>query len=145
VIAALLATAVLSAPAPAACHSAVSKGVLPTWARTGFSDPRPKLPHVLGQSNEIAALIFGYPLRSPPGKTHSNKILWVSRQAVKPLSDLRIRAQRMRGTRRVGRHVVRVVRGGPGPSGINLPAPGCWRLTLSWSGRTDRLDLEYRG
>jgi hypothetical protein len=142
---AALATAFVLAAAPApACHSTVHKGVLPPWARTGFSDPRPKLPHVLGQSNEIAALIFGYPLRSPPGKTRSNKILWVSRRAVKPLSDLRIRAQRMRGTRRVGRHVVRVVRGGPGPSGINLPAPGCWRLTLSWSGRTDRLDLEYR-
>jgi hypothetical protein len=136
-----------AAPAPAsvrACHSDVRKGVLPTWARTGFSDPRPKLPHVLGRSGEIAALIFGYPLRSPPGKTRSNKILWVSRRAVEPLSDLRIRAQRMRGARRVGRHVVRVVRGGPGPSGINLPAPGCWRLTLQWSGRTDQLDLDYR-
>jgi hypothetical protein len=40
--------------------------------------------------------------------------------------------------------VVRVVVGGPGPSGINLPSPGCWRLTLQWSGRTDHLDLEYR-
>jgi hypothetical protein len=35
------------------------------------------------------------------------------------------------------------VRGGPGPSGINLPAPGCWRLALRWSGRTDELDLQY--
>jgi hypothetical protein len=127
-----------------ACHSALSKGVLPTWARTGFSDPRPKMPHVLGRSDEIAAVIFGYPLLSPPGKTRANKILWVSRRTVKPLSDLRIRAQRMRGTRRVGRHVVRVIRGGPGPSYVNLPSPGCWRLMLSWSGRSDSLDLEYR-
>jgi len=127
-----------------ACRPALSKGVLPTWARTGFSDPRPKMPHVLGRSDEIAAVIFGYPLLSPPGKTRANKILWVSRRTVKPLSDLRIRAQRMRGTRRVGRHVVRVIRGGPGPSYVNLPSAGCWRLTLSWSGRRDSLDLEYR-
>ena len=131
-----------SSPAPA-CHSAVHHGVLPTWARTGFTDPRPRLPHVIGRSGEIAALVFGYPLRSPPQKDRGNKILWVSRRAVKPLSDLRIHAQRMDGRRRVGRPVTRVVVGGPGPSGINLPAPGCWRLTLRWSGRTDELDLRY--
>jgi hypothetical protein len=126
-----------------ACHSAVHHGVLPTWARTGFSSPRPRLPHVIGRSGEIAALVFGYPLRSPPLENRGNKILWVSRRAVKPLSDLRIRAQRMDGRRRVGRPVTRVVVGGPGPSGINLPGPGCWRLTLRWSGRTDELDLRY--
>ena len=141
-IAALAAAPAGSSPAPA-CHSVVHKGVLPTWARTGFSDPRPRLPHVIGRSGEIAALVFGYPLRSPPVKDRSNKILWVSRRQVRALSDLRIRAQRMEGRRRVGRPVTRVVVGGPGPSGIDLPAPGCWRLTLRWSGRTDQLDLRY--
>jgi hypothetical protein len=140
VAAAAAAPAGSSAPA---CHSVVHHGVLPTWARTGFSDPRPRLPHVIGRSGEIAALVFGYPLRSPPGKDRANKILWVSRRAVKPLSDLRIRAQRMEGRRRVGRPVTRVVVGGPGPSGIDLPAAGCWRLTLRWSGRSDQLDLRY--
>ena len=148
-VAALIAAAVVAvAPAaassgPPACHSDVRKGVLPTWARTGFSAPRPRLPHVIGRSDEIAALVFGYPLRSPVAKDRGNKILWVSRRAVRPLSDLRIHAQRMQGSRRVGRPVTRVVVGGPGPSGINLPAPGCWRLTLRWSGRTDELDLQY--
>jgi hypothetical protein len=137
-----LTTPAVSSTAPA-CHSAVHHGVLPTWARTGFSDPRPRLPHVIGRSGEIAALVFGFPLRSPPLKDRGNKILWVSRRTVEPLSDLRIRAQRMEGRRRVGRPVTRVVAGGPGPSGINLPAPGCWRLTLRWSGRTDELDLRY--
>jgi hypothetical protein len=127
----------------AACHSAVHHGVLPTWARTGFSDPRPRMPHVLGRSGEIAALLFNYPLRSPPVEGEGNKILWVSRRAVQPLSDLRIRAQRMDGRRGVGRPVTRVVAGGPGPSGIDLPAAGCWRLKLRWSGRSDRLDLRY--
>jgi hypothetical protein len=150
-IAALLAAGIVAvAPAAAGrsstapvCHSAVHHGVLPTWARTGFSAPRPRLPHVIGRSGEIAALVFGYPLRSPPVKDRGNKILWVSRRAVRPLSDLRIHAQRMDGRRRVGHPVTRVVVGGPGPSGIDLPAPGCWRLTLRWSGRTDQLDLRY--
>jgi hypothetical protein len=93
-IAALAAAPAGSSPAPA-CHSVVHKGVLPAWARTGFSDPRPRLPHVIGRSGEIAALVFGYPLRSPPVEDRNNKILWVSRRQVKPLSDLRIRAQRM--------------------------------------------------
>jgi len=29
------------------------------------------------------------------------------------------------------------------PSIINLPAPGCWTLHLSWSGHTDELKLRY--
>jgi hypothetical protein len=38
---------------------------------------------------------------------------------------------------------MRVVPGGPGPSIVNLPQAGCWRLTLAWSGQTDTLDLAY--
>ena len=49
----------------------------------------------------------------------------------------------MTGTKRDGAPVGRAVHGGPGPSIINLPAPGCWRLTLRWSGWTDQLDLRY--
>jgi hypothetical protein len=140
----VLALVPASAPASTgACHSAVRHGVLPSWARTGFSDPRPRMPHVLGRSGEIAAIVFGYPLLSPPAERRANKILWVSRSPVTPGSDLRIRAQRMRGAKRVGRPVVRVIRGGPGPSYVNLPARGCWRLSLRWSGRSDELDLQY--
>jgi hypothetical protein len=148
-IAAVLATlALAAAPASAAtsharCHSAVRHGVLPSWARTGFSDPRPKMPHVLGRNGEIAAILFGYPLLSPPAKNRANKILWVSRRPINPPDKLRIRAQRMRGDRPVGKHVVRVIDGGPGPSYVNLPTHGCWRLTLRWSGRSDELDLAF--
>jgi hypothetical protein len=149
---ALAAVAVAAAagdrPAPAAdrsgapCSSAVAKGVLPVWARDGFSDPKPRLPHVLGRSGAIAALVFGYPLQSPPLANRNNKILWVARKQFR-FGDLHIRAQRMSGTVRIGRPVERSVAGGPGPSIIDLPAPGCWRLTLAWTHGHDTLDLRY--
>jgi hypothetical protein len=135
-----------SDPSPSrvsACASQVKTGVLPRWARTGFSDPQPRMPYELGRAGNIAALVFGFPLLSPPPRTHNNKILWVSRVATDPGSNLRIAAQRMQGTRPVGTPVSRMVTGGPGPSIINLPASGCWRLTLHWSGRVDSLDLDY--
>ena len=147
-IAAALCGVLLAGPASARpvappCAPDVRTAVLPTWARAGFSDRTPTMPYALGASDRIAAIVFGYPLLSPPGKTRSNKILWVSHSAVRPLSDLKIRAQRMVGARPVGAVVTRTVTGGPGPSIIDLPAAGCWRLALSWSGKTDTLDLSY--
>ena len=109
----------------------------------GFSDARPEITYALGASDRIAAVVFGYPLLSPPGKTRSNKILWVSHSAVRPLSDLKIRAQRMVGTKAIGPVVVRTVDSGPGPSIVDLPTAGCWRLGLTWSGKHDTLDLNY--
>ena len=135
-----------SGPAPSrvsVCGSQVKSGVLPQWARTGFSDPKPRMPYELGRFGDIAALVFGFPLLSPPPRMHNNKILWVSRVTSQPGSDLRIAAQRMQGTHPLGEPVSRTVTGGPGPSIINLPASGCWRLTLRWSGRVDSLDLDY--
>jgi hypothetical protein len=124
-------------------RSEVRLGVLPIWARAGFSEARPRMPYELGASGRIAAIQWGTPLDSPPSSSHTNKIRWVSRVSTRPGSSLRILAQRMIGTRREGPPVTRAVHGGPGPSIINLPAPGCWRLTLRWSGWTDQLDLQY--
>jgi hypothetical protein len=126
-----------------ACASDVRRGVLPEWARAGFSEAEPRIPHVLGASHRIVAILFGDPLTSPPRRGPSNKILWAAREPLDAPSDLRIRAQRMDGRRALGRPVSRVVARGPGPSIIDLPAPGCWRLTLRWAGRTDTLDLRY--
>jgi hypothetical protein len=128
-----------------ACASQVRVGVLPRWARGGFSDPRPRMAYELGREGKIAALVWGFPLHSPPPRDHNNKILWVSRVSTDPGSNLRIAAQRMQGTTPVGTPVSRAVMGGPGPSIINLPSAGCWRLTLHWSGRVDSLDLDYVG
>jgi len=125
------------------CAAAVSFSVVPSWARTGFSAPKPRLPHAIGRRGEIAALLFGHPLSSPPALRRNNKILWVSRRDAVHSGALWIRAQRMAGATAVGQPVTRIVQGGPGPSIVNVPAPGCWRLALAWSGRTDSLDLRY--
>jgi hypothetical protein len=129
--------------APASCRPDLRRGVLPAWARGGFASARPRMPHVVGRAGEIAALVFGDPLVSPPRKRRNNKILWVSRRPADDPSDLVIGAQRMVGARDVGPSVRRRVQGGPGPSIVDVPAPGCWRLGLSWSGRTDIVDLRY--
>jgi hypothetical protein len=97
-----------------------------------------------GRSRKIVAIVFAYPLLSPPPSDHNNKILWVLRRYTARRTDLLISAQRMVGLRKLSRPVARVVRGGPGPSIINLPTAGCWRLTLRWSGKTDALDLQYK-
>ena len=127
----------------AACHMALDRGVLPVWARDGFSSPRPRMPHVLGRSGRIVAILFGYPLRSPPAKGRTNKILWAPHTWGSGPAALWIRAQRMDGVTPVGAPVRRIVPGGPGPSIIDLPDAGCWRLTLAWSARRDTLDLAY--
>lgn len=132
-----------SSAAPAVCSPAVSKAVLPTWARAGFSDPTPTVAHITGRSGSIMGILFAQPLEVPPAKNHNNKILWVARVSTTSLSDLRIAAQRMVGAKTVGAPVTRVVSGGPGPSTINLPAAGCWRLALRWAGHTDTLDVRY--
>jgi hypothetical protein len=126
------------------CSSAVRKGTLPVWARGGFHPPTQRMPHVLGRSGAIVAILFSYPLKaSPPARHPANKILWVSRRSWSAPTNLRISAQRMEGTRLLGKPVHRILQGGPGPSYVDLPA-GCWRLSLRWAGRTDGLDLRYR-
>lgn len=140
------ATPQTSAPAPAApadslpnCAADVPSRVLPEWARTGFSEKEPRMPYVLGQRGDIAAIIFGYPLKQPPLPDRGNKILWVSRAPLETGSPLVIEA-RLDG---VGAVTTRQVNGGPGPSIIDLPQAGCWHLALKWSGHTDSIQLTY--
>jgi len=136
--------AVASTPSSTSvCQPQVTIGVLPVWARAGFSGTAPRMAYSLGRDGKIAALLWGNPLLSPPAKTHRNKILWVSREPAVAGSDLQISAQRLNGSSPLGAPVARRVTGGPGPSIINLPAAGCWRLRLQWSGRTDTIDLRY--
>ena len=144
---ALVALAVLAPAASArrACQASVARGVLPSWARTGFSDPRPRMPHAVARSGSIAALFFGDPLRFPAPEAPVEQ----GPVGGAPHPERRRRTcgsahSACAAPGAVGRHVIRVVRGGPGPSYLNLPAEGCWRLTLSWSRRRDELDVRVR-
>jgi hypothetical protein len=100
------------------------------------------MPYEVGQSGEVAAIVFGFPLLAPPSTLRNNKILWVSRQAT-TADRFEISAQQMDGATTVGDPVRQSVAGGPGPSIVDLPASGCWRFTLSWAAQTDTLDLAY--
>lgn len=126
------------APARTGCGSVVETGPLPEWARAGFSGDA-RIPHVMGDGGNIVAAVFGHPLAVTRPDGSSNKILWVSKPPYPP-GDLQIDATRD-GT---GDAAQRRVPGGPGPSIIDLPQAGCWRLTLTWSGHSDTMDLVYQ-
>lgn len=114
---------------------------LPVWARAGFSPPGQAMPHVLGKAGNIVAILWASrdALHSPPLQDRNNKILWVSRIPLVTPDPLVINATLAGSTRAATVSVP----GGPGPSIIDLPAPGCWTLHLSWSGHTDELKLRY--
>jgi hypothetical protein len=119
----------------------VRTDALPEWARAGFSWDGSGTKHVYGDHGDILAIIFGWPLKSPTDPDRSNKILWVSREPVELGDRLEIAAI-LDGT---DVRAQQTVQGGPGPSLVDLPRPGCWHLTLTWSGRTDTMDLVYEG
>jgi hypothetical protein len=123
----------------AACRSVVLTGVLPVWARDGFSDAEPTAQHVMSAHGDMTAILFGATLNSPPAADRNNKILWVTRVPQSAPGPLRIDAVR-EGT---ATHVRRQVAGGPGPSIVDLPQPGCWHLTLRWGAHRDTMDLAY--
>jgi len=125
---------------PHPCGSPIRTDALPTWARGGFTDDGSGSQHVYGARNEILAVLFGAPLTSPPDADRGNKILWVSRQPIVTGDRLEITAE-LDGT---GVRSAQTVPGGPGPSIVDLPRAGCWHLTLSWSGRTDTMELTYQ-
>jgi hypothetical protein len=126
-----------------ACASRVHHNVLPVWMRGGFSGPNPRVPYAIGEQGQIAGVLFGWPLHSPLLQDQRNKILWVPRHLSKSVAPLWIRLQRMNGAQTVGAPIRRVISTGPGPSYVDVPSPGCWRATLTWSGRRDTLDLVY--
>ncbi len=111
---------------------------LPTWARAGFTDGA-RMRYVIGDSGQIAAVLFGHPLSAPPSDDHNNKILWRPRHVDGPSGPLTITGI-LDGTDIT---VTRTLRNGPGPSIVDLPRPGCWRLTLSWDGYVDTLAVHY--
>ena len=137
-------TVPVTTPAPAtpvpACDGKARMAVVPDWARAGFSDPEPVAPLVRSRSGNVVAILFGRQLWSPPRKDVNNKVLWVWRQPIGGGSGPVTMTAQLMGTDRV------VTSGLPvpaGPSIVDLPLPGCWRITLHASGGTDTIDLDY--
>lgn len=125
------------ATAGSACAGAVVTSALPAWARAGFSPDAYVEPHVTGSKGGIVGILFVNPLRAHQSPGTNNKILWVAEDPGS--TPLVIRAHR-EGS---GREVTRTVSGGPGPSIIDMPTPGCWELTLTWSNHTETAALPY--
>ena len=107
------------------------------WARSGFSPPDQPVPFVLGERGTILGVLFGQPLSAPAAPDRGNKILWVTRDPHPP-GPLTITAALD------GAVATLEVPEGPGPSLVDLPTPGCWRLTLAWPDHTDRVAIAYR-
>jgi hypothetical protein len=111
---------------------------LPVWARSGFTPADIAMPHVMGAAGSIVAILWATPnaLHAPALPNRANKILWVSRVSSGPMT---IRATLAGSTRTATVDLPN----GPGPSYVDMPAPGCWTLQLSWGGHTDQLSLRY--
>lgn len=99
------------------------------------------MPHVMGEAGNIVAILWANrdALRSPSPQHRSNKILWVSRIPLAAPHPLVIKGTLADGTRTM----TVAVPGGPGPSIIDVPVPGCWTFHLRWSAHTDELKLRY--
>ena len=130
------ATAVSAAAVGGACPDRLTPALLPKWARTGFSDPEPRAPYATSAGGHLVAILFTDGLYAPPKPDQGNKILWVS-----PITGGPLRISARLG--QTGDAVTREVPGGPGPSIVDLPAPGCWHLTLHWGTASDTIDLRY--
>ncbi len=120
------------------CAADVVHGPLPPWARSGFDPPGQDVTYALGESGDIVAVLFGYPLMAEPGPDRANKILWVGRVLGEGLADLVINA-----TSDTGATMADTVSGGPGPSIIDVPSAGCWTFDLQWGGHRDAMTLPF--
>lgn len=128
-------------PSDAGCRTDYSPVPLPAWARGGFTPPDQPVPYVLSDQGDVVAILWADhdPLVAPPVAGRNNKILWVPRVASPVGTPLQISAT----LTATGMTANRTVDGGLGPSTIDLPAPGCWSLDLTWGDHQDHLELAY--
>jgi hypothetical protein len=122
-------------------------GAMPSWTTPAMSDSSggpPPWPYALSHRHNVAALVFGYPLRAGNPVGRQNKILWIMRLPRKGL-PLHITARPLRMSRPVIEESV-PADSSPGeiyPSYVNVPKAGCWRISLRWAGHSDEMTLRY--
>jgi hypothetical protein len=117
-----------------ACTGNISTATLPTWARAGFSPDGLHTPHVFGTKGEIVGILF-VELRAHQPDGINNKILWVAKDGH---GTLHISAK-LEGSNTTATRTVNL-----GPSIVDLPAAGCWQMTLTWPGYSDTIALQYQ-
>jgi hypothetical protein len=128
--------------------TAMHRGTPPDWTAPAWavsSGAPTGLPYVIAEHGHAIAFIFGFPLRAGDPTNPANKILWVVRSP-RNGSDLVIHARPLHASMPVIT-IRQAANSGPGeiyPSYVNVPAPGCWQMTLHWNGRADSIDLAYR-
>lgn len=132
---------------PADTHAAVSAcaavdtGPLPSWALSGFSDPTTTPPFARSASGDLVAIVFADPLQSPPSTDGAqSKVLWVTRMPAQATDLLSITAPLENSDRLTEIDLDQP----PGPSVVDLPAPGCWLMQLRWGTHTDTIALRYQ-
>ncbi len=73
-------------PASTGCAGQPPVSSLPVWARGGFTPPDLAMPHVLGATGDIVAILWATrdALHAPPLPDTANKILWGCRGSPGP-------------------------------------------------------------
>jgi hypothetical protein len=122
------------------------RGRVPAWTAPAFSKSSPESPwpYALSTRRTVVAIVFGYPLRAGDPTDRVNKILWIMRLPRRG-SPLAIEARPLHASVPSVNHAW-PADSSPGeiyPSYVNVPTPGCWRLTLRWARHTDSIDLRY--
>jgi hypothetical protein len=137
------ASAAAAASATGGCGTTpVRSGALPTWAESARA---PQTPSVMSHEGNLVGVVFGHPLVSPPAEAgRQNKILWIVREP-RNGSDLVLTLRPSGG----GDPVTISAPDGssPGeiyPSGVDVPAPGCWNVVAEWDGHRATLELSYQ-
>lgn len=128
---------------PAPIHTSAP----PDWTAAAWSDSSPgfRAPYALASGDSAAAFMFSHTLRAGHPTDPGNKILWVVRfpRNGKPL----IISARWSADPSMRVRFVQPADSSPGeiyPSGIDLPRPGCWKLTLTWGEHRASVDLEVQ-
>jgi hypothetical protein len=132
-----------SASVDAGCGGTrVAKGGQPSWSSSAGS--LEGLRFVLSNQDDVAGFLFGPSLRAGHPTNPTNKILWVVREP-RNGQPLHIAAAPDASTEAMVAYDF-PANSSPGeiyPSIVDVPAPGCWRLTLTWGGNRAELSLLY--
>lgn len=125
------------ASAPSACAPLLETAP-PVWARAGFSGSSYP-PFAYTASGNMVAIVFANPLVSPPEPGQNNKILWVTKKVPTGANDFFITGHLEGSDQTATIHLG----ASPGPSIVDMPAPGCWRLDLTWGTLKDSINLRW--